>query len=372
MSARIGVGIIGASPERGWASDAHIPALRSLPQFELTALSTSRKATAEAASRLYGVPLAYDNHQALLARPEVDLAVVAVKVPHHLELATAALQARKALYCEWPLGNGLAEAEQLERLARQTGVFARVGLQARAAPVINHIRELLAQGYVGTVLSSSIVASAFNWGADVLDCYGYLLDRKNGASMLTIPFGHTMDAFCWLLGEFAELNATFATRRPQVTRVEDGKLLDSNVADQVSVSGTLHSGAVASVHFRGGLSRGHNFLWEINGTEGDLLIEGDFGHIQMMPLRMKGAGGGVSKVVDLPLPASCRWAPAATPEGLPFNLAQAYVRLADDLRTGTQQVPDFGDAVVRHRMIEAIALAAKTGQRQRYDSRRPE
>lgn len=371
MSSRIGVGIIGASPERGWASDAHIPALRALPQYELAAVSTSRKATAEAAGKAYGVALAYDNHQALLARPEVDLAVIAVKVPFHLQLATAALQANKPLYCEWPLGNGLAEAEQLAGLARQRGVFARVGLQARAAPVINHIRHLLAEGYVGEVLSSSIVASAFNWGEDTLACYEYLLDRKNGASMLTIPLGHTLDAFCWLLGEFEELSATLATRRPRVKRIEDGAWLDSSVADQISISGTLHSGAVAAVHFRGGMSRGDNFRWDINGTEGDLVIEGDFGHIQMMPLRMKGARGATTRVIDLPVPASCRWAPDGTPEGLPYNLAQAYLRLADDFSRGSESVPTFDDAVVRHRMIDAIERAAETGRRQRYDVRKP-
>lgn len=367
----IGVGIIGASPERGWASDAHIPALRSLPQFKLTAVSTSRKASAEAASEAYGV-LGFDNHHALLAQPDVDLAVVAVKVPQHLELATAALQADKPLYCEWPLGRNLAEAEQLAALARERGVFARVGLQARSAPVINHLRELLDQGYVGTVLSSSIIASAYNWGADVIGPYRYLLDRKNGASMLTIAFGHSMDAFCWLLGEFAELNASFATRRPQVKLLDDDSMISSNVADQISVQGILQSGALASVHFRGGMSRGNNFLWEINGTEGDLLIEGDFGHIQMMPLRMKGARGGTTKVVDLPVPPSCRWAPSETPEGLPFNLAQAYLRVADDLKTGGKTAPTFDDAVLRHRMIEAIVRAAETGQRQTYDTSRPE
>jgi len=39
----IGVGIIGGSPDRGWAVDAHIPALKALPQFKLAAVSTSRK-----------------------------------------------------------------------------------------------------------------------------------------------------------------------------------------------------------------------------------------------------------------------------------------------------------------------------------------
>ncbi|WP_346269716.1 Gfo/Idh/MocA family oxidoreductase, partial [Pseudonocardia sp.] len=111
-ASRIRVGIIGANPDRGWAAEAHIPALRLLSDdFEITALSTSRRESADAASKLFGVPLAFDNHQDLVNSADVDVVAVTVKVPHHLELATAALEAGKAVYCEWPLGNGLHEAE---------------------------------------------------------------------------------------------------------------------------------------------------------------------------------------------------------------------------------------------------------------------
>ena len=111
---RIRVGIIGANPNRGWAAQAHIPALKSLSDdFEITALSTSRRESADAASKLFGVPLAFDNHQDLVNSADVDVVAVTVKVPHHLELATAALDAGKAVYCEWPLGNGLDEARRL-------------------------------------------------------------------------------------------------------------------------------------------------------------------------------------------------------------------------------------------------------------------
>ncbi|CAN7620198.1 hypothetical protein LJR290_004680 [Variovorax sp. LjRoot290] len=55
-SKKIRVGIIGASPVRGWAAQAHIPALKSLADdFEITALSTSQRGSADAAGRLFGV-----------------------------------------------------------------------------------------------------------------------------------------------------------------------------------------------------------------------------------------------------------------------------------------------------------------------------
>src|SRR5437773_9599175 len=150
---RIRVGIIGANPDRGWAAQAHIPALKSLSDdFEITALSTTRRKSADAARKLFGVPAAFDHHQELVNSASVDVVVVTVKVPYHLELATAALGAGKAVYCEWPLGNGLKEAEILAALAKKKGVLAVAGLQARSAPSVAYAHDLIKQGYVGEVI----------------------------------------------------------------------------------------------------------------------------------------------------------------------------------------------------------------------------
>lgn len=363
---KIGVGIIGASPDRGWAVDAHIPALRELADdFELVALSTSRRESAEEAGRKFGVVLAFDHHDALLARPEVEVVAVAVKVPHHFELVNAAVAAGKAVYCEWPLGRDVAEAERMAAMARERGTYAAVGLQARASPVIAYARELLAQGYVGEVLSSTLVADAINWGADVLDCYAYLLERRNGATMLSIPFGHTLDAFCHVLGEFTELSATLATRRPQVRHVESGRMLGSDVADQIAVHGRLHGGAVAALHFRGGLSRGTHFQWEINGTEGDLVLRAGGGHIQMLPLTLHGARGEARELRELPVPPQHDHIGGRLADN-PFaaSVARAYVALAQDLRTGSRTLPGFDAALERHRTLHAIERAAESGMRQ--------
>src|SRR3954467_10255511 len=218
---RIRVGIIGANPDRGWAAQAHIPALRSLADnFELTALSTTRRESADAASKLFGVPTAFDNHHELVNSPAVDAVAVTVKVPHHLELATAALDAGKAVYCEWPLGNGLQEAETLAVLAKTQGVLAVAGLQARSAPAIAYVRDLIEQGYVGEVLSTTLIGSGMGWGPTVEGFNAYLNDRNNGATMLSIALGHAADALCHCLGEVRELSATTTVRRTSFTIAE--------------------------------------------------------------------------------------------------------------------------------------------------------
>src|SRR5438874_3323572 len=154
---KLGVGIVGVSPVRGWAATAHIPALRALPNFEIRALSAHSAESARAAGEAFGVSAVFSDHEQLVTRPDIDLVAVTVKVPHHRELVTAALAAGKAVYCEWPLGRDLDQARAMAALAAERGVRTVVGLQGRQAPAIELVQELLRDGYVGEVLSTTMV-----------------------------------------------------------------------------------------------------------------------------------------------------------------------------------------------------------------------
>ena len=359
---RIRVGIIGANPDRGWAAVAHIPALKSLSHdFEITALSTSRRESADAASKLFRVPVAFDNHRDLVNRADVDVVAITVKVPYHLELATAALGAGKAVYCEWPLGNGLKEAETLAALAKKKGVLAVAGLQARSAPAVAYVHDLIKQGYVGEVLSTTLIGSGMGWGPTVEPYNAYLNDKKNGATMLSIALGHAADALCYCLGEVRELSATMTVRRKSFAIAGTGESKPMTAEDQVLVSGLLEGGATFSIHYRGGVSRGTNLLWEINGTEGDLQLTAAGGQAQIFEMTVRGGKGVQPSLEALPVPQKYWWAP---PQGPSTNVAQAYARFARDYREGTHFCPTFDDAVTRHRMLDAIETAAATGQRQ--------
>src|SRR5437763_16837288 len=90
-SSKIRVGIVGASASRGFASIAHIPALRALPQFEIAAVCTSRQETAEAAARHYGARLAFSDPAAMAQHSDIDLVTVSVKVPAHYRPVMAAI-----------------------------------------------------------------------------------------------------------------------------------------------------------------------------------------------------------------------------------------------------------------------------------------
>src|SRR6476646_3068887 len=102
MTAKIRVGIVGATLTQGgsgWGANAHVPALKVLPDYELTAVCTAHEDTAQAAAAAFGAQRAYHNMADLVAQPDIDLVVVSVKVPGHYDLVMTALNAGKAVFC---------------------------------------------------------------------------------------------------------------------------------------------------------------------------------------------------------------------------------------------------------------------------------
>jgi len=353
----IRVGFIGLNPNLHWASTAHIPALQALPDgFKVVGVANTSLASAKRAADVFELPHAFENPQALVDSPEIDLVVVTVKVPHHHELVTAALNAEKHVYCEWPLGNGLAEAQELADLADAKGVVAAVGTQMRVAPEIEYLRQLIEDGYVGEVLSTTLVGSGGQWGDETDAAHAYLYDKSNGATLLSIPVGHTIAGVQEVLGDIKNLTARMINRRTAVRLIDEEKVVPKNTDDQILVQGALKSGAAFSIHYRGGICRGTNFLWEINGTEGDIQITGDNGHAQIVQLSIRSGNGEMKELEPLTPPASLY-------EGWPNssvarNVTRLYALIANDIRSGTRTAPSFRDAVALHQTIDEIERSA--------------
>src|SRR6476620_12256855 len=96
-------------------------------------------------------------------------------------------------------------------LGRAKGSLGVVGSQARVAPGIEHLRHLIADGCVGDVLSTTLVArgGALQGGGSIPDkkTWAYLLDRSNGATLLTIPVGDALAALRDVFGDVAEVSS---------------------------------------------------------------------------------------------------------------------------------------------------------------------
>src|SRR5256712_11856370 len=263
----LGVGIIGVSPVWGWAATAHIPAIRALPNYEIRALSARSAESARAVGQALGVSAVFSDHQQLVLQPDIDVVAVTVKVPHHRELVSAALAAGKAVYCEWPLGRDLDDARAMAALAAEQGVRTVVGLQARQAPAIEFVQELLRDGYVGEVLSTTMVGLSVP-GDVVGQPNAYMLDKTNGANVLTIAVGHSLDILNYVLGEFTDLSAVSNLRSPLITIVQSVQRIMNMAVDQLWVISSLESCTTASIHVREAVAGGTRVLWGINGTRG--------------------------------------------------------------------------------------------------------
>jgi predicted dehydrogenase len=364
------VGVVGANPERGWALAAHLPALRAMADFEIAAVCTTRQETADETARRFDVPRAYAGWRAMLDDALIDIVSVCVKVAHHHEIVTAAIEAGKHVFCEWPLGLTTEEALAMHERADAKGVKHLVGLQGQASPVLNEVKKLVGAGAIGDVISASLIASLNNWGPQLPAAEAYRTKLEGGATGLTVPGGHSLDSLCYCLGEFREVAAVVTTQHEKVEIVGTGEVLDATTPDQVLVSGVLASGAVASVHVKADMANPSGILFEINGMEGDIVVASrkpvgvaPVG-IQRADLTLHLARGRKKEFVEAPVSEEFTRVPVTVPKGAPFFTAQLYARLSDSLQSGLPLSPDFGAAVRRHRLLDAIQAASDTGVRQ--------
>jgi predicted dehydrogenase len=361
MADKIRVGIVGATVTQGgsgWGANAHVPALKALPHYELKAVCTSREDTAKASAAAFGAEQAFHRFSDMAARPDLDLIVVCVRVPGHRELVLAGLQAGKAVCCEWPLGKNLAEADEMAALARQRSLPTIVGLQGRSDPTILYARDLIKEGYIGEVLTASLTTVA---QAQLQRGPGRIWQgvRANGANVLTITGGHAIDALCAVLGEFAEVSARVSTRIPE-WRTLEGKPVPVDSPDSINVVGHMVSDAEVSISVTTAPSNPSGNRLEIYGRDGAIVIRAN-GALSLGPNQMH-AGKGKEPMVPMPVPAKYKFAPEGTPAGQPYNVAQAYARAADVLRGGASFDVDFDLAVQRHKLIDAIERSSATGR----------
>lgn len=364
------VGIVGAHPERGWAQAAHIPALLRMPEFRLQAVATTRQESAEATAQRHGVPQAFGDWRRMLAEAELDVVIVAVKVPFHREIVLAAAEAGRHVFCEWPLGLDAGEAEAMLAAVEARGLRHMVGLQSHVHPTLVQARDLIAGGAIGKVVSATLVSSLNNWAPVVPAAEAYRMDARHGATALTVPGGHSLDALAFCVGGFAELSAIAAPQQPAARIVETGETIPFTAPTQVLVTGRLTCGAVASVHVKADIRVPTGVRLEINGTRGDLVIathppvgRAPVG-IQRVALTLHAALDGGRELLPVEVPDPDATSVAAVPEGAPRFTARLLRRFAAAVVAGGATEPDFRTARDLHRLLDAIQEASRSGRTQ--------
>ena len=378
----IKVGIIGANPDRGWGSGVHAPVVQSLPGFELVAVGTSRKESAERSAQCLGVQHAFTSVEDMAAHPEVDLVSICVLAPYHHDIAMTVLRAGKHVYCEWPLAIDTARATAMRDLAVSRGLGNAIGLQLRGTPEVRHMRDLIGDGYVGEIRSATLHC-AIPGIRDMTPASAIeMTTRASGTTTLSIHGGHALDALRVLAGDFASLSAQLLTQYPRITVVETGEVRAKDTPDQVLVQGVTRSGAAIVAHISSVAGAGFGMEIRIQGTDGCLsLVSQSPNPPPMMPFALRGARAGASvQSITIPDDYDCAFIPADLAGTEPYpgvfaprstltGIATLYQRLGDRIRDATAKAadfaaPDFAIAVEMHQLLDAIERAAATGMRQ--------
>jgi UDP-N-acetylglucosamine 3-dehydrogenase len=141
---------------------------------------------------------AFEDHQALLAAPEVAAVIVASPPFLHRPLAVDALAAGRHVFVEKPLAVTLEDCDALIGAAQTAGRTLMVGHVLRYYPTWRHIRERVAAGAIGRPIGVQVsrVGGGFGslgmpWRQELAKCGGLLMEVN----------AHEIDFICDLLGE---------------------------------------------------------------------------------------------------------------------------------------------------------------------------
>lgn len=329
------------------------------------ALCNSSVENAQAAIKAHGLPptmKAYGSPQDLADDLEIDLVVCSVRVDRHYETVVPLLKAGKDVFCEWPLGKNLAEAQEMEEIAKSKGVRTVVRLQVWQSPFGNKVKEIVESGKIGKVLSTTFVGNPGFFGLKEPEYPAYTQDREIGRNMVTICFIHSMGAMLYALGELESFNSVIEVKRPEVQLVDNTgkfvKTIPRTSHDQILVQGHLASGALISYHLRGGAAFGCNegLIWRIYGETGEIKVTASGTYLQIghpdMLIRLHDHSSGETAAIAL------------NEDGLgklPLfsqNIGRIYEAFADGK---TSEYPDWSHAILRHKLVEEIYQREQDG-----------
>lgn len=178
----------------------------------------------------------------------------------------------------------------------------------------------------------------------------YPFDRRDGVTTLRVSSGNAFSTLTHVLGEKDSLTSTLAVSGNTVD-LDDGTRITLTSPDQIALTTRLYSGAAGTVSHRGGLSRAGGLRWQINGTEGDLLLTSPVrkGNIPATELVLAGANVAATQVVPIDTPDA-----AVGLTGSASTVAKLYPAFADDRKNGTTETPSFDGAVQLHRLSDGI------------------
>src|SRR5690606_31288979 len=168
---------------------------------------------ARAAATALGWNSSATDWRAVIERDDIDIVDIVTPPQFHAEIAIAAMRAGKHVFCEKPISNDLAEAEEMARVAAESGVVTQAGFNYRHSSAIAFTRQLLEEGRLGRPLQFrgsyqqevGFTASPDRWRAK----------KASGGSGATGDIGsHIIDMSQYLLGDIVEVSALLRSKDP--------------------------------------------------------------------------------------------------------------------------------------------------------------
>jgi 1,5-anhydro-D-fructose reductase (1,5-anhydro-D-mannitol-forming) len=322
-------GLIGASTI---AEQHMIGALRAAGQEVAAVFSTTAARAAEFATR-HGIPASGSDLAALLKDPGIEAVYISSTNEKHQAQALAAIAAGKHVLCEKPLAMTVAEAAAMVVAAKVAGVTFATNHHLRCAGSHRTIRDLIAQGRIGRVLSLRLFHAVHLPEA----LRGWRIsDAAAGGGVIPDITVHDADVARFLLGEDpVSVVAAMATSG-----------LGQGVEDSAMSVWTMPSGAMVQSNE----SFTHPFAGsglEVHGTQGSIFATGVMTQLPVGEVALVTAQGREA----VPYPAHGLYTQAVA------DFLSAVAGQGQPAATGADGVASLAVAL-------AVREAARTGLRQ--------
>jgi predicted dehydrogenase len=361
--ALIGHAFMGRAHSNAWRQVSRFLSPRLTPRLKVLC---GRRATGlESAGRQLGWEETATDWRRVIERPDIDIVDICSPGDTHAEMAIAAAQAGKAVFCEKPLANTVADAERMLAAVERARVPHMICHNYRRAPAVLLARALLDEGrigrvrhYRGTYLQDWLVDAAYPrvWRLE---------KEKAGSGALGDLASHSIDLARFLVGEIREVAGTLETFVHERPLPDDPARLGAVTVDDAALALVRFAGgAIGSIEAtRMAPGRRNHNRFEINGTEGSIA----FNLERMNELEVyyesdpPDQRGFRTILVTEPIhPYTGSWWPPGHIIGYEHTFVHTVHELLEAMADGRTPNPDFHDGVANQRVLAAIEEAAAT------------
>ena len=356
----IGTGFMGKSHALAWNSVR--PVFGDVPEIRLVHLGETSDELAQRKAAEFGFEKASGYWRAVIADPDVDVVSITTPNKFHLDMARAALEAGKHVWCEKPMAPKLAEAEQMLQAARTSGAVAVLGYNYIQNPMIRHIRKLLDEDLIGTVNHVRIEMDE-DFLADPEAPFQQRHEASNGYGALD-DFGvHPLSLLSTLFGKVSRVMCDMA--KPYPTRKTPQGDREVEVFDIATILLRLENGASGYVAVsRTAWGRKGRIYIQIFGAKGSILYDQErMNELQLYLTSDNPTEQGFRTILNAPHHKPYdRFIPAPG-HGLGFlDLKTIECRqLIGKILGETAVVIDFEDGIRIERTIDAMARSFREG-----------